>query len=323
MKKILFSLLVIAVLAMSGCAAKAYSGEVGAVESPRGAPSYDGAYAEGSAPMATAMPNLDYTQKGVENATDEVKPMIVTNADMSIVVVDPIASQQSIIDMAVAMGGFVVSSNTYQSETRTGVIVPGASVTVRVPSEKLKDLMAKVEALTEGIENGVISKNVSGYDVSKDYTDLSSRLRNLNDAEQQLTKIMQDAKTTEEVLSVYYELNNIRQQIEVIKGQMKYYEDASSTSSLAVNLQAEESIEPLTIGGWKPAGTVRDAVQTLLDALRWLGDAAIWVGLFCLPIGLLLGVPAFFIIRSIRRAVKRSKTAKVVEQAPAEPKSQN
>ncbi len=321
MKKALFSLLVTAALVMSGCATKASTPEYGVVEAPRGAPSYDGAYSEAPAPMATSMPSLEYTQKGIENAAGEVKPMIVTNADMSIVVVDPIASQQSIIDMAVAMGGFVVSSNTYQSETRTGIIVPGASVTVRVPSEKLKDLMAKVEALTEGIENGVISKNVSGYDVSKDYTDLSSRLRNLEDAEQQLTKIMQDAKTTEEVLSVYYELNNIRQQIEVIKGQMKYYEDASSTSSLAVNLQAEESIEPLTIGGWKPAGTVRDAVQTLLDALRWLGDAAIWVGLFCLPIGLLLGVPAFFIIRGIRRAVKKSKATKDVEQTPAEPKS--
>lgn len=321
MKKALFSLLVTAALVMSGCATKASTQEYGVVEAPRGAPSYDGAYSEAPAPMATSMPSLEYTQKGIENAAGEVKPMIVTNADMSIVVVDPIASQQSIIDMAVAMGGFVVSSNTYQSETRTGIIVPGASVTVRVPSEKLKDLMAKVEALTEGIENGVISKNVSGYDVSKDYTDLSSRLRNLEDAEQQLTKIMQDAKTTEDVLSVYNELNNIRQQIEVIKGQMKYYEDASSTSSLAVNLQAEESIEPLTIGGWKPAGTARDAVQTLLDALRWLGDAAIWVGLFCLPIGLLLGVPAFFIIRGIRRAVKKSKATKDVEQTPAEPKS--
>ncbi len=321
MKKVIFSLIVIASLVLSGCASRASVAEQRAVESI-GAPSYDGGYAEEApAAMPTAMGRDEYSDKGVANATGEVKPMIVTNADMSIVVVDPIKSQQDIIEIAIGMGGYVVNSSTYQTETRSGITVPGASVTVRVPSDKLKDLMTRVEGLTEGIENGVISKNVSGYDVSKEYTDLGSRLRNLEDAEKQLTKIMQEATTTQDVLSVYYELNNIRQQIEVIKGQMKYYEDSSSTSALAVNLQAEETIEPLTIGGWRPAGTARDAVQTLLDVLRWLGDAAIYIGLFCLPIIILLGVPAFFIIRGIRRWVKKNKAAKAEAQPPAEPKA--
>ena len=56
--------------------------------------------------------------------------------------------------------------------------------------------------------------------MTSDYTDLQSRLRNLEDAEEQLRTIMDSAFNTEDVLTVYNRLVEVREQIEVIKGQI-------------------------------------------------------------------------------------------------------
>ena len=47
-------------------------------------------------------------------------------------------------------------------------------------------------------------------------------------------------------------LPTIREQIEVIKGQMKYYEESARLSMVSVELIANEAVQPLTIGGWQP-----------------------------------------------------------------------
>jgi hypothetical protein len=52
----------------------------------------------------------------------------------------------------------------------------------------------------------------------------------------------------------------------------------------------------------------KDAIETMINTLQVLGDAAIWFVLCVLPIGILVGIPLFFIIRYIRQLRKRQKT---------------
>jgi hypothetical protein len=92
--------------------------------------------------------------------------------------------------------------------------------------------------------------------VTSEYTDLESRLGNLEAAEEQLTRIMESAVKTEDVLNVYNQLVQTREQIEVIKGQMKYYEQSAAMSAVSVELIPNEAVQPLSIGGWQPVGVV-------------------------------------------------------------------
>lgn len=242
----------------------------------------------------------------------EVERLVVKNAKLSIVVNDPSDSVDRISRMADAIGGFVVSTNLYQTELENGAKVWRATMAIRVPVETLNDAIEQVKAESQ---QDPITETVNSQDVTGEYTDQKSRLRNLESAEEQLTKIMESAVKTEDVLTVYSELVRNREQIEVIKGQIKYYEESAAMSSISIELIPDEAMQPLTIGGWQPVGILKDAVQGLIDTLKVLYEVIVRLVINVLPVLAILYVifvlPFMLIIRSWRRRrALRKQTAK-------------
>ena len=72
--------------------------------------------------------------------------------------------------------------------------------------------------------------------------------------------------------------------------------------------------QPLQIGGWRPEGTAKDAVEALVSTLTFLGDTAIWVLICVAPIALILGVPGFYVGRAILRR-RRAKNEDGVQES--------
>ena len=290
-------------------------------------PGYSQTDSYGGAPLpaATAAPAMPAAEeKSVSTgaldyqntAADSVQRLVIKNATLSIVVVDPGATMEVVTKMAESMGGFVVTSNLYKVTTENGIEVPRGTITVRVPAEKLTEAVETIKSQVKDRKKDVKSEVVSGQDVTKEYTDLASRLTNLQNAAKQLQQIMDEATKTEDVLNVYNQLVSINEQIELIKGQMKYYEESAALSAISLDIAAESSITPpLSIGGWEPGGVARDAIQALIDFGKGLGSVLIYFSLFCLPIIIVLGVPAYFIVRGLlgwnrrRRAAKKQKAA--------------
>jgi hypothetical protein len=247
---------------------------------------------------------------GTAASGEAIQRMVIKNADLSIVVDDPLQKMDSIVALAAEMGGFVVDSNVWQTTLSSGAKVPHASITIRVLAENLE---VSLERIKEGVSE-ISSESVSGQDVTSEYTDLKSRLKNLEAAEAQLQEIMDEATDTEDVLQVYNNLVDVRGQIEVIKGQMEYYEDSARLSRISVDITGDEEAQPLQIGGWKPAGVAKEAIETMINTLQWLGDAAIWVVLCVVPIGVVVGIPGYFIVRYLRGLRKRYKETKAAEK---------
>ncbi len=243
---------------------------------------------------------------GVENP---VERMVIRNANLSIVVKSPAEAMDQIISMAEGMGGFVVTSTLYQRRLANGNLVLEGNVTIRVPALKLNEALDQIKGLVDNPQTDILTENISGQDVTAEYTDLKSRLRNLEDAAEQLRKIMETATKTEDVLQVLNELRSVTEQIEVLKGQIKYYEESAAMSAISVNLQAQETVAPISVGGWKPEGVARDAIQALIDAYQTIASGVIWAVLFCLPIALPVGLVIFFIVRGFLRWRKRRKSA--------------
>jgi hypothetical protein len=156
---------------------------------------------------------------------------------------------------------------------------------------------------------------VTGEDITEKYTDLKSRLTNLENTEKQLQKIMDSATKTEDVLSVYNRLIQIREQIEVLKGQIRYYDQSAALSLINVTLESTDAMKPLTIGSWQPGGVALSAIQALIDVLKFLVSASIWIILFLIPLGLVIYIP----IRLLWLGFKRlRKNRKVQTQPPAQ-----
>lgn len=196
-----------------------------------------------------------------ESAVAATERLVIQNVDMSIVVVDPKMRMDEIADLAVRKGGFVVSSNLYQSTYGPNNIeVPEGNITIRVPTEELDDVLALIkEDIVE-----VTYENRSGQDVTNQYVDSKSRLAAKEEAEKNLLKIMDTAENAEDVLAIYMQVQNIQTEIEVLKGQIKYYEESAALSAISIRLVAEETVKPIEIGGWKLQGTANDAVQDLI-----------------------------------------------------------
>ena len=234
-------------------------------------------------------------------ATDRI---VVKTASLSLVVSDPSDAAQRITTLATGMSGFVVSSNTAQASVDAhGNKIMQASLTVRVPSAQLDSALSQIRAMAVEVKN----VSVTGQDVTAQYTDLKSQLRNAEAAEAKLTEIMNAATKTEDVMAVFNQLTQVRQQVEQLKGQIQYYDESASMSAISMDLLPDALNQPIEVGGWQPQGVAKDALESLLHAFQGLATGAIWVGLYILPLALVIGLPLFVVLRLLARRLRRNK----------------
>jgi hypothetical protein len=242
----------------------------------------------------------------------------VKNANITIVVADPSATMDAIAKMAEDMGGYVVTSNSFRSQGPNGVENPEASITVRIPVDKLNPALDEIKKKVKDPRADVLIENVTGEDVTQQYTDLKSRLANQEAAEQQLREIMASATKPEDVMNIFNQLTQVREQIEVLKGQIKYFEESAAMSAINVQIKAESSVAPLTIAGWQPIGVARTAAQTLISTLQFLVGALIWLVLYILPVFLIIFIPLRLLWVGLRRLRANRKNQKI-SAPPAAP----
>jgi len=304
-KKILLTISIFT-LTLVGCASAMRSAEVsGGVDFAE-----EGFYVEAPA----AEPFSDQAVSDIEfESVESSERIVIKNANLNIVVDAPDESLKTIGRMAEEMGGFIVSANLYMTQLSDGQEVPRGSITIRVPADRLDEALTRIESESDRLP---ISKNINSQDVTRDYTDLQSRLKNLEATEAQLMEIMASANKTEDVLNVFDQLTRVREQIEVIKGQIKYYEESARLSAISVELVPNEVIQPITIGGWQPLGVIKDAIQLLIIALQGLFYVVTMIALYILPILLIIVLPLYFIVRGLvawRRRRKQKREARVVE----------
>lgn len=308
-KKIIFLSLI--VILMTSCASKSVVGYA-----PEVMMESESSMSRGVADsFAGNTDNSVYYEESLQVQESQVR-MVIKNASLSIVVEEPGVSIEAISKMASDLGGFVVSSNLYRTQTSNGLEVPQANITIRVPADKLDQALADIKSGA----GQILSENVSGQDVTQEYTDLESRLRNLERAEEQLTEIMEQAWETEDVLVVYNRLVEVQEQIELIKGQMKYYEQSAALSAISINIQANEAVQPLKIGNWQPVGVAKRAIQALINTLKVLADMLIWIALYILPIALILFFPIRWLWRWLKKGLAKRKERKEQKKAPKEQK---
>jgi hypothetical protein len=191
------------------------------------------------APMAPEAPERD-----LANQAASADRLVIRNADLTIVVADVPARVTAIQNMANAMGGFVVSSNIYETYINNGEKVPQAQVVVRVPSQRLDEALTQIKANTVEVQ----SESQSGQDVTDQHVDLNSRLTAKLAAEEQLLEIMQEARQTEDVLALLRSCSRSERHRGIARSD-QYLEQSAPFSAISVNIIAEETIKPLEVAG--------------------------------------------------------------------------
>ena len=258
--------------------------------------------AQAPAMDSSAMGQVDLFNTGSVQVEER---LVIENADLAIVVKDPKGRMAEITALANEFGGFVVSSNLYQSFTSFGKEVPEATIVIRVPSERLDEALTRIKEGAVEIDY----ENRSGQDVTSLYVDLQAQLKAKQAAETKLLEIMDQATRAEDVLAIYLQVQQVQTEIEQLKGQIKYYEESAALSSISVRLIAQESTQPIEIGPWTPTGAAKDAIQDLILFFQNFVDVLVRFILLTLPALILIGIPLFVLYlvgRAVYRRVRKS-----------------
>jgi hypothetical protein len=177
------------------------------------------------APAPMASNDSSYSSATQSTAEDR---MIIRNGYMQLVVDDVNAAMAQITSLAGTYGGFVVNSNVQENQSRLY-----GTISIRVLSEHFNDVLTALRTMAVEVR----SESTSGQDVTEEYTDLTAKLRNLEAAEAQLLKLMEQAGQVTDILEVQRELVKTRGEIEQTKGRMQYLEQSSDLAFIQVTLE--------------------------------------------------------------------------------------
>ncbi|MBP7600014.1 MAG: DUF4349 domain-containing protein [Thermoflexales bacterium] len=267
-----------------------------------------------TAPKAGGTAADAQSQAGQTDITDR---LVIRTANLTLIVKDTLASLDEIGRMTTEFKGFIQSSNTTKYAQGSQ-----ATIVIKVPADKLDATLERARKMAIEVRND----QVTGQDVTAEFSDLSARIKNLEAAETQLRTILEKSTKTEDVLAVYRELTTIRGQIEQAKGRAQFLATSAAMSTVTISLIPDVIAQPIAAPGWRPEGEFKNAVEALIRILQGLGTLAIWLVVTVLPVLIILALP-FVALIAIVRALNRRRPAKakampMVQQQPMAPPQQ-
>jgi len=219
--------------------------------------------------------------------------LVIKRGNLSLLVKETLKAVEEVKKIAENLDGFVLSSYTWYTDAQKERVQ--GKVVIKVPSDKFSEAIGKLKDLAIK----VVSEQTTGQDVTEEYVDLESRLKNLEATEEQFRAIMKRSGKISEILEVQRELTGVRSQIEVAKGRMKYLKERAKMVTITVNIASEEEELPIVEEKWRLMKVVKAALRALVRFWQKISSAVIWLGVFFSPF-ILLGL-LIWLIRKIRR----------------------
>lgn len=223
--------------------------------------------------------------------------MIIRTATLQLQVKDVTPSLDEVRGLAGAHGGYVS-----QSESRLEGEYTVATITLQVPVREFDSVISKLRKV--GIK--VLGENVSSSDVTEEYTDLQSQLRNLQATEQRMIALMQKAERIEDILTLDREMRQIQGEIERAQGRINFLGKRAEMSTITVSLHpqaAPVAVQTKTVEGWDPVQVAVRSWNASLELLSGVVSALISVVVFMWWAIPLLLLAAWLARRPRRQAV--------------------
>jgi hypothetical protein len=126
-------------------------------------------------------------------------------------------------------GGFVLSSST--DNERSGTFV------LRIPERSFDRARAEIRNLGTRVR----FEEVRGDDVTAEFIDFTARLRILQTRKTLLNSLLVDADTTDEILRLSGQVEDVQLRIEQMQGQLRFLNDQVAESTLRVTIQEQSA----------------------------------------------------------------------------------
>jgi len=208
---------------------------------------------------------------------------IIRDATIEITVESVPSAVAQIENLATRSGGFVSgSSMTIENpQDEKDEQRQRATISIRVPASQYPSILQDVRELA----GEVVSESSQATEVTEEYTDLQSELRNLQATEAQYLELLTRAETIDEILTVQDRLNSVRSQIERVQGRLNVLDDLTELATITVDIElpplAPAIVEETGGQNWAEEAWV-NAWNVSEDALKVVGVVGITASVFVL-----------------------------------------
>ncbi|WP_138751926.1 DUF4349 domain-containing protein [Paenibacillus sinopodophylli] len=193
-------------------------------------------------------------------------------------------------------GGYILQ---FQDTKHEGEI--GSSYTIKVPAAGFMPFIDRIEQ----IKHNSFERNIGGKDVSEEYVDLASRLKARQLVEARLLSMMDKAVKAEELLKFSEQLSVVQEEIERIKGRIRYLDNNVAFSTVELRMyQTDQHLTEARTEKRGLGGRMSDAIASSTKVV-WEGINLLLVVLAgAVPVLVLLaivGIPLLWLNRSRKR----------------------
>lgn len=201
-----------------------------------------------------------------------------------------------------ALGGYIENMNV-NNGSAYGNSLKGASLTIRIPKEKLGQFVTEVSEYSN-----VVSRSENTQDVTMQYVDLESHKKALAIEQERLLELLERAETMEDIIAIEERLSQVRYEIESMESQLRTYDNLVDFSTVTLSISEVEVLTPTKEEtAWEKMS--KGFVASLNSLGKGLKDAFIWF-VICLPY-LMFWAAIVVVIVLIVRAMGKRKAKKL------------
>ena len=224
---------------------------------PRGIPA-----APAAPPVASAAQKTQYgnPQSAATPRPSVASRKLIKNAKLSLSVTHVAQTAEKIQRSSEDLGGFVFSSDFSASASEPE---SSAQVVLKIPAERLESFLKELAVLGK-----MTSKSETGEDVTDEYVDQESRLRNLRREQDRLREMMGTAGKLTELLEVEREITRVEGETDQIEGHLKHIDNQVAYSTVSVSLYSS-TLPQMSEDFWDLSATAADACSLFRSIVRF------------------------------------------------------
>lgn len=255
----------------------------------------------GSDRLSTTFKDSAASTQNPNAANNIAEQKIIYSLDVSLKAKDVTVAAKALEEKTKGLGGYVAESTVSNYDNTMT-----AYLSLRIPAKQY-------DAFKSGLSQygTVDSEHQYTEDVSSAYMDTETRLRSWEAQEQRYLEILKKANTVDDILKIENSLATVRQEIESLKGQLKYWDNRVEYSQVTINivqLQSDLSVKD----PWQPISLINTLIaikNALIKTVSFLWNALNYVLVFigyALPVVIII-LLIWLIYRTVRKRTQFQK----------------